>query len=72
MKEFFDRIFGFIKTNYIISALVGIVFLFLLFPKLFKGLTGRRRIKHRPGWKFAKSNPRAVKKSIRRRRGGTR
>ena len=72
MREFFNGILSFIKTNYIISALVGIVFIFLFFPRLFKGLTGKRRVKHRPGWKFAKSNPRAVKKPRRRRAGGTR
>jgi len=72
MKELFDKIFGFIKTNYIISALVVIVFVFLFFPRLFKGLAGRKRIKHRPGWKFAKSNPRAITKPRKRRTGGTR
>jgi len=48
MKEIFDKIIGFVKTNWIISALVVLVFVFLIFPKQVKRIFGGRP--HADSW----------------------
>jgi hypothetical protein len=47
MKDFFNKALAWIKDNMIIAIclLIGIVILF--FPKLLRGITGTRRIRHR-------------------------
>jgi len=63
MKDLFDKIFAWIKANLLLSIGILVAVVVLFFPKLLKGLTGRRRVRHRPGYYTARSGrtlPRSV------------
>lgn len=63
MKDFFDKIFTWVKANLLLSIGILIAVIVLFFPKLLRGLTSRKRIRHRPGYYAARSGrsfPRSV------------
>ncbi len=47
MKETFDKVLNWIKSNILIAVGLLIVVVILFFPKVLRGLTGTRRIRHR-------------------------
>lgn len=69
MKDFFDKTLTWIKANLWLAIGILIAVVIVFFPKLLKGLTGTRRIKHRPGYYAARSGrriPRSVGMARRR------
>jgi hypothetical protein len=63
MKDFFNKILTWVKANLLLA--IGILFavILLFFPKVLKGLTGKRRIRHRPGYYTSRARrrlPRSV------------
>ena len=66
MKEFFDKTILWVKSNWMIAAGILLVLIFLLFPKMFRGLLGtKRRIKHRPGYYITRrTRPRTMRRSL--------
>jgi hypothetical protein len=50
MNNFFTKIFTWIKANLLLAIGILIAVVVLFFPKLLRGLTGRRRIRHRRGY----------------------
>jgi len=69
MKEFFNNIFTWVKANLFLSIGILIAVVILFFPKLLKGLTGRTRVRHRPGYYTARSGRRLPRRVGLTRRG---
>ena len=55
MKDFFDKIFTWVKANLLLAIGILVAVIVLFFPKLLRGLTGKRRIRHRPGYYTART-----------------
>lgn len=50
MKEFIDKTMAWVKANILLSVIILICVILIFFPKLVKGLIGKKRIRHRPGY----------------------
>lgn len=50
MKDFFNKILTWVKSNLILTIGILIAVILVFFPKMLRGLTGRRRIRHRPSY----------------------
>ena len=58
MTNFFNTIWLWVKGNMIISIVILFAIVIIFFPKLLSGLTGKKRIHHRPSY-YAKIRTRS-------------
>jgi len=63
--DFFSKTIAWVKANMMLAGVALLVIIFLFFPKVLRGLTGRRRIRHRrsiaiPYQRRRRSLPRSV------------
>lgn len=50
MTDFLNKVLAWVKANILLAVVILIGVVVLFFPKLLKGLFGKTRVKHRPGW----------------------